>query len=418
MFYGWVVVAGVFVAQFFMVGFFSYGFALLVDPVQREFGASVTEVQIGLSAGSIVGAVAAPILGPLADRWSARGMIIIGSVLLVVSLLLMSIASSVAMFAVIMATGICFANLLLGPITGSTLVSRWFEATRGRALGVAATGTSIGGALLPILLGAWITSVGWRGALQSLAACVLLIVVPLLVFGIRDDPADMGLAPDGAAPATDASFGSPGGATAGPRPAAETFTTGDVVRTPAYWLIGCTLGLLFTAYVGVLSNLHKYATALGVGVDAASLLISVIAAAGFVGKLIFGWAADRISLRVGLWIAQALAALGIAVFSLEPGYTAMLVASTCMGLAAGGMLPVWGAMVAAAFGVASYGRVMGLIMPVISVFTFPGPLIAGMSMDRTGSYQLAMRGFVVAIGVSAALLLALRLQSEPRPEPA
>jgi MFS family permease len=88
----------------------------------------------------------------------------------------------------------------------------------------------------------------------------------------------------------------------------------------------------------------------------------------------------------------------------------MLAASILMGLAAGGMLPVWGAMVAAAFGVASYGRVMGLIMPVIAMFSFPGPVLAATSMDATGSYQLAMRGFVVAIASAALLLLPLRLE--------
>jgi MFS family permease len=89
----------------------------------------------------------------------------------------------------------------------------------------------------------------------------------------------------------------------------------------------------------------------------------------------------------------------------------MVLASTLMGLAAGGMLPVWGAMVAAAFGVASYGRVMGLIMPVISVFSFPGPVLAATSIDETGSYQMAMRGFVLAIAVAALLLLPLRLEA-------
>lgn len=90
----------------------------------------------------------------------------------------------------------------------------------------------------------------------------------------------------------------------------------------------------------------------------------------------------------------------------------MLLAAGLMGLAAGGMLPVWGAMVAAAFGVASYGRVMGLIMPIISVCTFPGPILAATSMDRTGSYTLAFQAFVGSIGLAALLLLPLRFAAE------
>jgi MFS family permease len=239
-----------------------------------------------------------------------------------------------------------------------------------------------------------------------LAACVAVAVVPILIFGIRNHPSDLGLFPDGATSEPIAS--SSGQAT-------RVWSTSEVLRNPSYWLIGSSLGLLFLSYVGVLSNLHKYATELGVDVKSASALISMIAAAGFVGKLIFGWVADLISLRVGLWLAQALAATGIAILSIEPAYPTMVVAAILMGLAAGGMLPVWGAMVAAAFGVASYGRVMGLIMPVIAVCTFPGPILAARSMDATDSYELAMRGFVLAIAVAAAMLIPLRLDADTRP---
>jgi sugar phosphate permease len=292
-FYGWVIVAGVFLAQFFMVGFFTYGFPLLVEPVQQTFGASVTEVQLGISFGALVGAVAAPILGPLADRWSARGMIIIGALMLIASLLLMSVSPNIHLFVGVMAVMISGANLLLGPITGSTLVSRWFDAARGRALGIAATGTSIGGAVMPLLLGNWIAAVGWRGGLQWLAACVTCLVLPILVFGVRDRPSDKGLFPDGAA-------SEPVRSAEAAAAAAQTWTTGEVLRSRSYWLIGGSLGLLFLSYVGVLANLHKYATSLGIGLNNASALISVIAASGFAGKLLFGYAADRISLRVGL----------------------------------------------------------------------------------------------------------------------
>ena len=82
MFYGWVIVGAVFVAQLFMVGFWTYGFPLLVDPVHKEFEASVTDVMLGSSIGGLAGAVVAPIVGPLVDRWSARGLSIIGAVLL------------------------------------------------------------------------------------------------------------------------------------------------------------------------------------------------------------------------------------------------------------------------------------------------------------------------------------------------
>jgi MFS family permease len=119
-------------------------------------------------------------------------------------------------------------------------------------------------------------------------------------------------------------------------------------------------------------------------------LISVIAFCGVLGKLIFGYAADRISLRLELWLALALAG-------------------------AGGMLPVWGAMIASVFGVVSYGRVMGLMTPVIALLMMPGPQITGAMFDASDSYRLAMRLFVGVLVLAACLLLPLKI---PSPEPA
>ena len=403
MFYGWVIVVGVFVVQFFMVGFFIYGFPLLVDPVQKEFDSSVTEVVLGISIGAWTGAVISPLAGSLVDKWSARGLIVIGTLSLAASLYLMSICQGVYQFAAVSAVLLAAANVLVGPITGSALVSRWFSASRGRALGVAATGTSVGGLIVPFLLENSIASMGWRGALQLLAACVVVLVLPLMIFGLRDHPSELGLHPDGAESAVSAAVAAP---------VSREWTTGEVLRSPSFWLIGVSLGLLFLAYVGVLANLHKYATELGIEAGNATRLIQTIAVTGFIGKLVFGWAADRISLRVGLWLAQGLAAIGIAILSLEPGYTTMVLTASLMGLAAGGMLPVWGAMVGAEFGVASYGRVMGLMMPVIAPFAGAGPILAGLSVDMTGSYSIALRGFVGVLMIGAMLLIPLHLATE------
>ena len=130
MFYGWVIVVGIFVVQFFMVGFFTYGFPLLVDPVQKDFDSSVTDVMLGISIGGLTGAVMSPLVGPLVDKWSARGLIVIGTLSLAASLYLMSICQGVYQFAAVLAVLMDAANVLVGPITGSTLVSRWFSASR------------------------------------------------------------------------------------------------------------------------------------------------------------------------------------------------------------------------------------------------------------------------------------------------
>lgn len=404
MFYGWWIVASVFTAQLFMVGFYTYGYPLIIVPVKEDFGASDKQVNLIMTFGTIVGLVAPPLIGPLVDRWSARGLMLLGTLFLITALGTLSVTQDIYQFVAAFALLVGAANVLLGPMTGSTVVSRWFTTSRGRALGIAATGTSIGGIALPRLIDAALTDWGWRSTLQALAIAVLLFVLPWMLLVLRDHPADKGLEPEGAA--------APSPEEATRAAGAEGWTTGEVLASRSFWLIGCCLGLLFMSYTAVLSNLGLYVTGLGVEISAVTTLVTSIALCGLIGKIVFGYAADRIGLKVGLWIALALAGGGIGLLSLEPGYPFMVLAAVLMGLAAGGMLPVWGAMVAAAFGTVSYGRVMGLMMPVISLLVMPGFMVAGASSDATGSFSLAWQIFVGLIAFAALLLLALRLPAE------
>ncbi len=398
---GWWIVASVFVAQLFMTGFFSYGFPLFVVPVQEEFDASVTDVMWSLTGAGLAGLVTSPLFGPLVDRWTARGLMLIGCASLVLALVLMSISTGVTQLAVVFAVLVGTAATLLGPITGSAVVSRWFTDKRGQALGIAAMGTSIGGMVLPLVLESWIETLGWRGAMRALAAAVATFVLPLLLFAFRDHP-----------PAAAASSADPAAAAASPAAAvgdARVWTTGEILRAPAFWLMSGCLGLLFMSYTAVLSNLGKYVETLSLDASVATTLLQTIALFGLIGKLTFGALADRISLRVGLWLALLLAGVGIALFAAEPPRWGLMLAAILMGLATGGMLPIWGALVAAVFGVASFGRAMGLISPAIGLLVMPGYMIAGASRDATGSYTSAMQLFVGAIVLASLLLAALRV---------
>src|SRR5207253_3193507 len=76
-----------------------------------------------------------------------------------------------------------------GPLPCQVLVSRWFDKTRGKVMGIAYLGIGVGGAIVP-LLSAWLTArVGWRLSLQLLGGLIVLIALPLAYF-VREDPDD------------------------------------------------------------------------------------------------------------------------------------------------------------------------------------------------------------------------------------
>ena len=404
MYYGWLIVAGAFIAQFFITGFFSYGFPLMVIPVEAEFGVSRTEVMYGITWSTGLGLLVSPLVGMLADKWSIRGLMVTGAAAFGVGLILLSKSENILQFSVLFAVFICLANSLLGPLTGSTVVARWFSESRGRALGIAAVGTSLGGMVIPYLVDRGISELGWREMMFYFGVAVLLFLLPYLYITVRNFPADKGLVGEPNSSNITADLSSPELTVDGPD-----LDVKKILTTPAFWLIGLTLGLLFMSQTGVLTNIGAFMQGAGVG-DKTKTLIFTLAGMGLVGKLLFGYAADRINLKYGLWAAIVLAATGVSILASEPSYPGMLIAALFLGLATGGMLPVWGAMIAVVFGMKSYGRAMGAMMPVIALLVMPGPILGAKLFDMYGDYNNSFYLFITVLALSFVLLIPLNLK--------
>lgn len=398
MFFGWYVVAGTMIVQVAALGFFSYAISILVAPVRAEFGVGMEEVMYSLSAATALGIVMMPIGGVLVDKYPVRWLIAIG--LLAFSGGTWALAQSTSVWEYVIVFGLTMSVTmgLTGPHALSSTVSRWFTKSRGRALGISAVGSSLGGVIVPPLFAYWVASDGWRAALENLSLTILIVVVPLTILSIRGKPSEIGLK---AEPNGSATIQVPD----------QQFTTKQVLTHPAYWCIGGTLGLLFSVYTAILASITPYAVDLGVSQAKASTLIMIIAIFGLIGKLVFGVLADKINLKVGLWLSIGLVIVSFLILATEPGYPLMLVAAVTMGLATGGMLPVWGAMLAKVFGLASYGRVMGMMGPLITILVMPSFPIVGRLYDAFGGYQVTLLAFTGVCLVAATLLLPLKLES-------
>lgn len=394
---GWRVVGGSFVSQAFVIGFFTYAVSLLTQPVQESFDASVEMVMYSLTFGTFLSLATTPIVGILIDRISVRRIFVTGILVFALGLWLLAKTETIFQYIVIFGVTMALVNALAGSMISSAVVSRWFTNNRGKALGVAATGTSVGGVLVPGLMTFWLPDYGWRGSLEYLAAVLLIVVVPVVFWCIRNWPQDT---KNDEAVAENA----PGSVSR-----AKQLTSKDILANTNFWWLSISLGLLFSTYTAILSNLTPYAAQLGRGNDLASGLIMVVAISGLVGKLLFGAAADIMSHKLALWMAQLLLALGYALLAIAPDYGLVILACMSIGLAAGGMLPVWGALTAEIFGLTSYGRAFGLMGPIIMIFVMVGFPLTGRLYDITGSFALCLWIYTGLMVVAAALLMPLRL---------
>src|SRR3989454_12430007 len=74
-----------------------------------------------------------------------------------------------------------------GPLPNQVMLSRYFDAGRGKAMGIAYLGIGIGGVIVLQLAPYLIQSLGWRGALRTLGILMIVVAFPVAFF-VREPP--------------------------------------------------------------------------------------------------------------------------------------------------------------------------------------------------------------------------------------
>lgn len=401
MFYGWRIVAVALLAMALSNGLTSYSYGLLVLPVGTEFAASRMEMMWGLTAGSLTTILISPLVGSLMDRRSARVLFSIGAVCLALAMVL--IASSRNVWHFVLAFGLLMSvgGAFLGPIGTNTLVTRWFSKQRGRALGLTAVGSSLGGLLMPLLLQTLIDAYGWRTACLWLAGIALLVMLPPVWLVVRNRPADLGLHPDGRAEEALV----PGAASH-----AQEARLPNLMTDVTFWRIALAVGALMATFTVILANLVPFAIGHGIGAKQAALLVSTVSVAGISGKLLFSVFADRINLKWSMLVALAMVGLPLAVLVQFHSYWIMVLAAVSVGLASGGFMPAWGALLARIFGPLVFGRVMGRMQPIAIVMVMVAMPLSGHLFDLTGSYAAAFLTMACLAALAFVALLPLQIK--------
>lgn len=403
LFYGWWLIAAVFVGEMFAIGSTTYAFGLFVKPLELEFGISRGDANKGLALFIIGMGLSAPLIGRLIDRRSARRVMLFGAAWMGAGFIALALAPTLQWMALAILFMVAAGATMIGPLTANTLASRWFDRRRGRALGLVAVGTSVGGTLLVPLIAYNIEAFGWRQALMIQGGIILVIVGALALWVVRDRPQDLGLLADGAlADRAD---------TTSHLPAGPVWTAGALLRHRDFWCIGLSVGLTFAVTQSVLASLVPYAADAGIDAQRGALLISVLSVCSILGKLLFGALAERVDKRWLLLTVVCFTVAQLCTLIVQPDFALLLVICGIAGFAIGGELPVWAAIIAERFGPRSFGTVMGMMNPINMTCSLVAISYVGIAYDQSGGYTLP---FQVFLGVAAASAVMTLLITAPR----
>ena len=367
--------------------------AALLETLDVERG----PLKFGDTIQLLVSGALAPVGGWVADRYGVRPVMIAGVLLLSLGLFGFGRVDSLAdvyLMRALMGAALAGAGLVICV----TIVSRWFVAKRGLALGLMLSGTSLGNALIPQLNTALIAGHGWRGAL-SLIALIPLLLLPLIVFAIREWPQRMGLAAYGVEEA--------GPVTAhGGRSGVE---FAQALRTANFWLIGIAAFCTFYSILGVSANLFLYMSDLGFAPADAARAYFPLFVMGLAGKITAGALADRFPRKVVFGACLSLMLVGAALLStLEPGLTGA--ALYLFGFGWGGNYTMLQGLVADVFGARALGRILGGITVLDATGGALGPWVTATLFDVSQSYR---SGFLLIAALVAAALVSISLVRLP-----
>ena len=379
---GWWIVAATASGQLIQGGFVFWCMGLYTATFEDVFGAPRAQINLIETCLTVATNLLSPVAGILIDRWSIRHLMIIGMVAMGLGLLILSQAGTLFQVWVVWASLIPLGVLLIGAIPSAALVSRWFIRRRGLALGLTATGSSLGGFLVPPLMTWLFLEWDWRTGLQ-VGACICFAVIPIFFWLLRNEPADLGLS------------GEPNEASANSsKHTAETITAdaGDwgipqLLRSQIFWLQMIVSGSLLAVTLGMLANLSLHAKDLGVTGQSTAVLYSIIAICSFSGKALTGYLMDRFGIQRCGYLICAFLSSGLMISLSVQNYSGLVAGAFVMGLGYGGVVPLWTNMPARAFGAGSVGRALGVMNPLHIPITATSAPLAGYISDTTGSYD-------------------------------
>lgn len=399
-FYGWWITLSAFLNLFFTVGIVYYGFPVFYPSLVETLGFTRAQVTQGFLYGFVVAGLALGFLsGVLIDRFGPRQVIRLGIAFVGLSLVLMGWMSRLWEYYLLCTTEV-IGYVLAGPIPNQVLITNWFRAKRGRAMGFAYLGLGLGGAVSPLLIGALIGNFGWRRAFAIIGVLILVVLFPVAQWVTRSAPRELGLEPDGAlAPLT--------------QPSAATTSSVTVRRATSslnFWLIlaGCTLtigaiGTVSQHFILFLKD-QEYST------QQATVLASGMLFSSLAGRVIVGYFADRYSKKNVMALFYLLLALAIPLLFLAPSRAALWTFVVLFGFAMGADYMLIPLVTAECFGLAALGKLLSLIIMGYSVGQWVAPWLAGRIFDIHKSYDLAWLITASAGILGAATIYAISLK--------
>lgn len=399
LFYGWLIVLVCAIGLFLGAPLMVFSFSVFFHSLVVDFHASRAAVSFAFSLFNIVGALWLPGTGMLIDRFGAKRVILVST--LVYGLALCS--------ALLVGTGLWQLYLLFtilgiamasgpSPVSPGVVISHWFDRHRGLALGLAMMGIGIGAIVVPILTQRLIAHFGWRMMFAIFGGATLLVPLPIVAALLQNDPQQRGLRPDGdeQIPASHL-----------PQPDKQGLSWHEIWHHPTFWIMICIFSLAGASVHGAVLHMSSIFTDRAVSAERAALVTSLVGAAVLLGRIGSGLLLDYLFAPRVAMLFYGGTTLGIAILCNGTSGNIASFAAFLVGLGMGAEVETMGYMISRYFGLRAFGTAFGHAFAAFMISGAAGVMLMGAGYDRFHSYAVPLAGFCGAMILVLILLTRL-----------
>lgn len=390
---------------FLLVGFLltflsSFGqtffISLFAGEIQATFDLSSGEWGAVYASGTLVSGLLMIWAGMLSDRLRVR---VLGPAVLIglAAAVLTMAATPNAAYLPFVVFFLRFFGQGMSSHVAVVAMSRWFVATRGRALAIAGLGFSTGEAFLPMIFVGLLATSDWR-MLWVIAAAVPVLLAPVIVRLLKLERSPASLAGESEGLGMDGRH----------------WTRSELLRTPLFWLI---LPFLIAppAFSTSFFFLQVHLAEIKGWTHASFVtLFPVYTGCAILGSLASGWAVDKIGSARMIPFIQLPMAAGFLTISMTGSLGATGFAMGLMGISQGMIATVPNVFWAEFFGTKNIGAIKSLATAVMVIGSAIGPWITGAFIDRGVVFTEQLPLIAAYFAFAAGLVLFAVSRAAPR----
>lgn len=373
--YGWVIVLASFILMTVGVAIIINCTSLFIKPISDDLGFSRQQTSAIITIKNLCTMVVSIFFGKIINTYDLKKIMRISIVVLCVSFFSYSFVNTLSsLYIITLIVAVSYSLIGLLPI--SLIINNWFYTNSATAMGLAFTGSGIGGMIFNSLAGQLIMSYGWRVTHQILAVIMFVILVPTVYLLIYIHPKDKKTIP----------YGYVENSLKDDAPIEDGISMDTAIKTIPFWILFAVIIFHSMSIHTMLLNTAPHLSDEGYSIGFSANIVALTMGALAISKIILGRLYDSLGVKKGTIISSIATFIGLLGLIYSANYTGLFFLVTGTGLGGAFITIAIPLLTKGLYGQMDYAGLYGLLYAAKCIGAVLSPLLSGYTYDVLGSY--------------------------------